>query len=120
MATFSEKMVQYGKVIAAFGVLAGAITAVFGFGFPSIATSNDVNFVHLRLAQNESRDYEREIKMLKSERLQLRQYKYQIEQSGQPVSPDIIESESDLSDQIDSFKNKKKESEDEIKQRQQG
>jgi len=116
-----EKLINWSKFVAAVGLLITAFAAAFGFDKVStLVTSSHMNKAQLRLAENDWRDYDRDIRMLKRDRRAIMQQKYDYQQRGIPVAPSIAEEETDINDQIKEYKEKQRKLDEEIQKRKSG
>lgn len=104
-----KALAAIAATIASLTVIAAFAEDVTGIKLPRLATINDVKANTVLIAQNYSEDYEERIKAVKQDRREVRQYIYQIQQSGQPLSPDHQEELDDLNEKIDELKQKKEE-----------
>lgn len=116
LSATQKKLSVISAIIISVGVIFSGIASATGIEIPRLATINDINENRILLSQNFHEDYERDIQNYQNQRLQVQQYKFQIQQQGQPVSPDVDNSINDYSEKIKSLKDEQKKIKNDIDQ----
>lgn len=126
MPQFIKNMSKIQKalaVIAALMLTLGTIisSGAKAFGLDAndfyIATSNDINKTHLRIAQSTQYTYEKELERLQQKRRDNWQYQFDLEQQSKPVPPQLKEEELETNEEIQRLQDELEELDQEIDER---
>lgn len=110
----SEKIIHWGKVIGAIGLILVAITAVTGYTFARPATMADINKTELRLAEASKFSHEEKLQRLQRQKYQNWEYQFQLEQKAQPINPKLKSQEEELNKDINDLEETLENLDDEI------
>ena len=107
-------------ILVALGSIATYSAKVLGIDANDfhIATSNDINKAHLRIAQQSQYTYEKELERLEERRMQNWNYQFQLEQNQQAIPPQLKDQELKTNEEIERLKNNLEDLDSEINLRQ--